>query len=63
MYLGAKVAIDTEVTTLEAWRIYQLILCLIDINIVMCKWVFTLKYHIDSSITCHKVCLVAWGLT
>ena len=34
-----------------------------DANIVTDKWVFTIKYHPDGTIVCHKACLVAYGFT
>ena len=37
--------------------------CLIDVNIMTRKWIFTLKYYLDSSIAHHKAQLVARGCT
>ena len=34
-----------------------------DANIVTCKWVFTLKYHLDGIVVRHKVRLVSRGFT
>ena len=34
-----------------------------DANIVMCKWVFTIKFHPDGTFACHKARLDACGFT
>ena len=44
-------------------RTWTLVPRLADANTIMFKWVFTLKYHLDSTIARHKAHLVARGFT
>ena len=46
-----------------ASRSWDLVPCPSDANIVTCKWVFTLKYHPDGTVACHKARLVGKGFT
>ncbi|CAA7410758.1 unnamed protein product [Spirodela intermedia] len=39
---------------LVARRTWYLVLCPTDTNIVTCKWVFTIKYHLNGYIARHK---------
>ena len=54
---------DSELEALVSNRTWMLAPHPADANIVMCKWVFTLKYHLDGTITRLKACLVAHSFT
>ena len=54
---------NSEVEALVSCKTWTLVPYLSDVNIVMWKWIFTLKYHRDHTIACHKAHLVAWGFT
>ena len=41
--------------------IWTLVPHLVYANIVISKWVFTVKYHLDGTIARHKACLIARG--
>ena len=58
-----KAEMDHEVEALASRGTWTLVPCLADANIVMCKWVFTIKYHLDGTIARHKARLVARGFT
>ena len=58
-----KAAMDHEVQALVSRGTWTLVPCPADANIVMCKWVFTIKYHPDGTIARHKARLVARGFT
>ena len=61
--LAFKEAMNLEVEALTSRRTWTLVPCPTNANVVTCKWVFTLKYHPDGIIACHKACLVAFGFT
>ena len=44
---------DSELEALVFCRTWTLVPPPVDANIVTCKWVFTLKYHLDGTIACH----------
>ena len=54
---------DHEVEALVSRGTWTLVYCLADANIVMCKWVFTIKYQPDGTSARHKACLVARRFT
>ena len=54
---------DHEVEALVSRGTWTLVPRPTDANIVMCKWVFTIKYHPDGTIARHKARLVARGFT
>ena len=54
---------DSELEALVSWKTWTLVPCPTDAKIVTCKWVFTLKYHLDDTIACHKARLDACGFT
>ena len=54
---------DLEHRALLHRDIWDLVSCPIDANIVTCKWVFTLKHHLDGTVACHKCRLIANGFT
>ena len=58
-----KMAMDNEVEALVSQGTWTLVPRQVDANIITCKWVFTIKYHPDGTIDCHKACLVARGFT
>ena len=58
-----KAAMDHEVEALVSRGTWTLVPCPADANIVTCKWVFTIKYHPNGTITRHKARLVARGFT
>ena len=58
-----KAAIDHGVEALVSRGTWTLVPHPADANIVTCKWVFTIKYHPDGTIACHKGCLVAREFT
>ena len=49
-----KVAMDLEYRTLVHCGAWDLVPRLTVANIVTCKWVFTLKYHLDGTVARHK---------
>ena len=54
---------DYEVEALVSRETWTLVPRPVDANIVTCKWVFTVKYHLDGTIAHHKAYLVARGFT
>ena len=54
---------DLEVEALVSRETWTSVLHLEVSSIFTCKWVFTLEYHIDGTIACHKPHLVARGFT
>ena len=54
---------DHEVEALVSRGTWTLVPCLVDVNIVTCKWVFTIKSHPDGTIACRKARLVTRGFT
>ena len=58
-----KAVMDHEVEALVSRGTWTLVPRLADANIVTCKWVFTIKYHLDGNISYHKARLVACGFT
>ena len=61
--LSKKEAMDLKVEALVSCRTWTSIPYSSDANIIMCKWVFKLKYHLDGTITHHKAFLVGCGFT
>ena len=58
-----KAAMVHEVKALVSLGTWILVSRPEDANIIMCKWVFTIKYHHDGTIARHKAHLVARGFT
>ena len=58
-----KAAMDHEMEALVSRGTWTLVPRLADANIVTCKWVFTIKYHLNGTIACRKARLVARGFT
>ena len=58
-----KAAMDLEYHALVHRGTCDLVPRPTDANIVTCKWVFTLKYHLDGTVSRHKARLVARGFT
>ena len=58
-----KEAMDAEIAALLARGTWALVHRPRDANIVTCKWVFTIKYNPDGTISRHKARLVARGFT
>ena len=58
-----KAAIDHEMEALVSRGTWTLVPRPADVDIVTCKWVFTIKYHPDGTIARHKARLVARGFT
>ena len=58
-----KATMDYEVEALVSRGTWTLVPRPAYANIVMCKWVFTVKYHPDGTIAHHKARLVARGFT
>ena len=58
-----KEAMDAEVGALLNRGTWELVPRPRDANIVTCKWVFTIKYNPDGTISRHKARLVARGFT
>ena len=54
---------DYEVEALVSRGTWTLVPRPADVNIVTCKWVFTVKYYLDGTISRHKARLVARGFT
>ena len=54
---------DYEVEALVCQGTWTLVPHPADANIVMCKWVFTVKYHSDGTIAHDKARMVAHGFT
>ena len=54
---------DFEVDAMISQGTWTLKAHLDDINIVICKWAFILKYKLDGSVSCHKAHLVPRGCT
>ena len=62
MYLCGE-EMDSELEALVSRRTWTLVPHPADANIVTCKWVFILKYHLDGTISRHKARMVARGFT
>ena len=58
-----KAVMDHEVEVLVSRGTWTLVPRPADVNIVTCKWVFTIKYHLDGTIARHKARPVAHGFT
>ncbi|KAK4397738.1 hypothetical protein Sango_1249300 [Sesamum angolense] len=58
-----KLAMVNEMPALISCNTWQLLSTPADANVVLCWWVFTLKYRADGSIDWYKVHLVAKGFT
>ena len=54
---------DLEVEVVVSRGTLTLVPPLIDVNIFICKWVFTLNYHLNDTIVCHKAFLVGHNFT
>ena len=54
---------DSKAVAIVSRKTWTLVPRLADANIVMCKWVITLKCHLDGTIAPHKARLVARGFT
>ena len=54
---------DAEYATFLQRETWTLVPRLLDVNVVSCKWVYSLKYNPDGSIACHKASLMAQGFS
>ena len=54
---------DSKVEALVSQGTWTLVPRPTDANIVTCKWVFTVKYHLDGTNARHKAHLAACGFT
>ena len=54
---------DTEYAAFLQRETWTLVLRPSDVNVISCKWVYSLKYNPDGSIACHKARLVALGFS
>ena len=54
---------DLEYRTLVHRGTWDIVPRPTDVNVVTCKWVFTLKYHLDGIVARHKARLVVRGFT
>ena len=54
---------DLEYRTLVHRGTWDIVPRPTDVDVVTCKWIFTLKYHLDDIVARHKARLVARGFT
>jgi hypothetical protein len=58
-----QLAIDFEIKSLIQNQTCRITLFLFGRKIITSKWIFKVKYNVDSSINKYKACLVAKGFT
>lgn len=58
-----KVAMDKEMSALMSHGTWKLVICLVRVSIITCRWVYTIKHKLDGSVDRYKARLVGCGFT